>query len=690
MCKTTKGRQTASANRVPDIQPNTATGSGGGTPGSGAPFPEGPAPLIGEPEFLPQITFIPPAGPLDNGFIGNAMTFHQNAGLTPVTINSLEHAVELLNTAGTTGSGIIDRLRIVSHFFVNDEVPGFTPSNIKIPMLNNGGRGVLQHQLTGWATSNYEGLKAMLTIIVISGTTSTLRPGVYADSLSRILNQLRPAQSTIIDQIPTGADGEPTGLLKDFVLFAASKWAINQFPTIINDAGIRSDLMTAYDLLLTHLKGQISTPSPANLNTLETAMVALGDWGAFTEVHPTNMAYFGANVSSGIAAFNSDFFAKITTMRTRFNQYSKVDIRGCQAGRDLDYLRAIRQFFGTSATVRPTISAPDRFQRFNGLNQITGLNSQADLTHLYNSGISPFSAANLRGQLDTWANGFGITQAHIDFWKTTFQLHVLEFCKLQWRTTIPTRQVVIPRLDNLATASFNQVFTQLSDIFFFTTAQRPTAAQVTAITPLLPNLDNWTTELNAAIPDTATPAQLQPHFDTLKTIYEAVDPRTSQATFNSRIIPSTAPPLTVALIRSYQANLKAFIQTNSNSVFAPVKRFLDAGFTQANAPQARLSYFFRLGLVLQLYHPTSTNFDHQIIIAYTDSGSSNRRQDEAIRHWIRACWRGVVPPAIPASVTWENGRNGAWIVEGRNAGPSYVCPHPSYKNHVIVLNASAT
>lgn len=689
MCKKTS-RGNSSAEAVRGIDPNTA-GPGGGSPGTGSPFPTGTAPLFGIPEFLPDVTFIATPTPNDNGFIGNAEIFHRNSGLNPISLQSFEQLVELLNDSAQTRTGVINHLRVVSHFFVDDENPGFTPSNIKIAMLNNSGRGILKHHFEGWAQSNYEGLKAMVSILTVSGTTLTLHPGVYADSLSRILNQLRPAQNAIINLIPTdGISGEPTGLHKDFVTFAASKWALTRFPSIINNTAARNAAIAAYDILLTHLKTQIGSPTSGQMTTLENAMVALPDWGSFTNVSPSNTAYFTANANAGMAAFSSNFFAKITTMRQRFNQFSTVDIRGCQAGRDLDYLRAIRQFFGSSPTVRPKVTAPDRFQRFNGLNQITGVHSQNAVDGLFNSGISPFNATELRNQFNQWADAYGITQAHLDFWKTTFSLHVLEFCKLQWRTNIPQPNARSARLDALPTANFRDCISKLADIFFFTTAQKPTNVQLNAIDPLLTNLTAWTNALNATIPDSANEATLTQHFRTFKGIYENVEPRTAQSSFSPRIIPATAPTtLAVDQVRLWQQQLKTFIDTDSHSVFFPIKRFIQAGFAQANAQQSKLRYFLRLGFVFQLYHATSTNFNHQIIIAFEDSGSANRRQDEAIRHWIRSYWRGTSPPNIPASITWENGRNAAWIVEGRTQGPSYICPQTAYDQHIIKLEASA-
>ena len=122
MCKTSKGAQSAAGSAVLGIQPNVATGGGGGGGGGGTlpgPDPEAatPAALFGQPDFAPQLTFIVQASPADNGFIALALQFHQNSGLNPITINSIEEIVDILGDSTRSGTGIINRMRIVSHVF---------------------------------------------------------------------------------------------------------------------------------------------------------------------------------------------------------------------------------------------------------------------------------------------------------------------------------------------------------------------------------------------------------------------------------------------------------------------------------------------------------------------------------------------------------------------------------------------
>jgi hypothetical protein len=147
--------------------------------------------------------------------------------------------------------------------------------------------------------------------------------------------------------------------------------------------------------------------------------------------------------------------------------------------------------------------------------------------------------------------------------------------------------------------------------------------------------------------------------------------------------------LTVAQVTGFQTNLSSFIQINANSIFAPVRVFLAVADARTQDAPARMRYFLGLGLVFQLAHTTDLRFISQRIVVFEDrtGPADRRRQHEAIRHWMRAAWRGVSTVTIPASVDFDLGRHSAWVVEGREQGPSGVCPHPSYLSHIVTQPA---
>jgi hypothetical protein len=700
---TTRRNQTGNTTALQQIPPNTA---GGGTSGGGgsavnrpAPSPTGPAPLIGQPEFLPQHTFIsvPLAG--DNGFIGNATNFHTNSGLSPRSVGSIEEILELLANTAQTGTGVLDRIRIVSHFFMPDPGQPPQPGNMGINFLRNGGRGALKRYFAGFAESSIAGLRALVTFEV-PGNQTTL--SVFASPETTVLSALRAAgQGAVVDAV-FPASGTPSDNKKEFVILHAAKWVLAQGASSgIANATLRSNLSSAYDLLIAALKAKLGTapdnvPGP-QLDALGAAIAARSDLGVIQVATPPTTPHYAANVAAGLAAVLGDSFRnKLLAVRPRFDRFTTIDIRGCRAGQDPSYLAAVQAFFGRTSSVRPVVTGPDFFQRYNQI-EVVGVHSttpQAGATAingLHNSGMPPaYPATQVQTQFGVWADGFGITAAHLAFWHTTFQLLVLEFCKLQWRTNIPPRKVTISRLDALPGANFADLFNLLGEIFFVRTADRPTAVQIGKISPNLGNLNTWTTQLDATIAPGSTVPQLAAHFGNFKTIYEAVEARMANASFHNspqRVIPATQPAgLTAAQATTLQTNLKNFIQTNANSIFAPVRTFLTAADASTQGAPARMRYFLGVGLVFQLAHATDTAFGTQRLVLFDDQTATGR-QHEAIRHWMRAGWRGVAPPTISNTLDFELARHSRWLVADHNQGPSCVCPHPSYMSHIVTQPA---
>lgn len=694
---TTKRNSTGNTTALQRIPPNTAAGPAGGGGAAGgatnrpAPSPTGPAPLIGAPEFLPQHTFISVAMPGDNGFIANATSFHTNVGLNTNSVGSIEEVLELLANAGQTGTGPLDRIRIVSHFFLPDPGEQDRPSNMGVNFLRNGGRGALQRYFEGFAQSSIAGLRALVTLEIKGGGTTL---SLLVSSETDVLNELRShGQAAAVDAVfPPSAP--PSDNKIEFVKLHASKWLMAHGSPALPSA-LRTDLNSAYDLILADLRTRLGqapdSVTAAQLDALAAAIAGLGSIPDKEFVDPGADARYAANVRAGLAAFAGDSFRnKLLAVRPRFDRFTTIDIRGCRAGDDLPYLQAVQAFFGRSNTVRPVVTGPNLFQRFNKIAALGpwGPTPQAAaqvLTNLHASGLPPHhSPASLQSQFAAWADAFGITDAHLTFWRTTFQLPALEFCRLQWRGNIPARRVTIPRLDALPAAGLADLLSRLSDIFFVRESKRPTAAQIAKVTPHLGSLATWSAQLAEPI----NGAALATHFSNYKAIYEAADARMPGfMTSPQRVIPATQPPgLTAQQTETLRNNLRTFLQANDNSIFKPIRVWGAEAFSMTQGAAARMRYFLALGLVFQLAHDTSTNFEAQRIVTYDDKRSPGTK-DEAIRHWMRAAWRGVAPPTIAANLSFDLGRHSAWLVEGREQGPSNVCPHQTYMDHIVVQPA---
>jgi hypothetical protein len=697
MCKTTKGTQTASQDRYRAIQRVDSPGGPGGTPG---PDPEASAPaaLFGIPDYAPQYTFIAQASSQDNGFINLAHRFHENSGLRPKTVTSIEQILDLLNDPSKTGTGIINRIRIVAHIFV-DSQNLIQPTNLLIPFVAGGTRLSLKRHFTGFAGTRIDALKSMMTFEVPGSPVETTYY-IHRGAVAPILNQLGSSLSAIINQIPTDAFGEPSADFLEFIKLAASKWAL-QLNVITNTAAAAA-ANSGYDVLIADAIARLRNNPLAEtqLTTLRDAIVGLGNSVSLNFAQPARPADYATNIAATLASTNGNVFqTKLNRVRQRFNRNSKIDIRGCQIGRDPDFLRAIQQFFGTSDTVRPTVSGPKWFQHFNEIGNITGLDSDARVAGLHTSGSPPYSATQVRQQFGAWATGFGITDAHLTFWQSTFNLSALAFCRLQWQANIPEARIIpIFRLDRIRSAGFTEVFTAIANVLLFN-SNLPSAIQLNAMNALLPNLATWIGQLDGTISDSATSSQLTTRFTEFKTIYESVDRRFGSGSGPSaaqRVIPATAPAaLTVQTLRDYQTQLKTFIDSDTNSKFQPAKRFLTTAQPQVQGDPAKMRYFLGLGLPFLLYNPSATNVDRNLLVAFTDSSGStvSRRQNDAIKYWIRAQWQGNIPNGLGANTTFDNSRHTPWLVENRqtttrlSTPPFVVSPTPEYHDKIVIIPA---
>lgn len=462
------------------------------------------------------------------------------------------------------------------------------------------------------------------------------------------------------------------------------------------DATVKATLDEAYDLLLDNVISRLRNTIPeAQLKTLRDAILGFGSTHTMHARKPLNSAEYGQNVKAALVAIQNDKFLKTLNLaRQRFDRTSKIDIRGCQVGRDPTFLQAMQSFFGTNATQRPAVSGPQWFQHFF---QPAFLSAQtnANISTLFNSGRPPYSATQIRQFFDAWATGFGITDAHITFWKTTLGLNALTFSALQWRSSLPATKVPVMRLVAFSTAAFRDVIARVANIFL-TNADVPGNAALSAIDPLLSDLSTWTTQLDATVPDTSTAAQLTDHFNNLKNIYEKVDSRftgTSSPTSAQRIIPAAPPAtMTAQTIRDFQTALKTFIDTHAKSRFLPVKTFLNKSLARTQDAPAKMRYFLCLGLPFLAHNPTTSNVQDNFIVVFEDTGGTNKRQDDAVRFWIRAQWRGIIPAGLAASTTFQNSRHAPWLVEKHQTTPAVstppfvISPTDEFQQKIVTIN----
>jgi hypothetical protein len=433
-------------------------------------------------------------------------------------------------------------------------------------------------------------------------------------------------------------------------------------------------------------------PEP-DLNTLRDALIALGTTVRQLTQAPVagDLPDYGLNVAAALTAVQGDaFVTKLAGVRRRLNAFSKIDIRGCQVGRERTFLTAVQHFFGTSPTVRPTVSGPRWFQHWNEIGFVSARND-GNIGTLFGAGASGYSGAQIQSFLDPWAAGFGIDASHTTFWQTTLGLNALVFAALQWQSGLPATRVPVPRLQALSSANFRDVVARVTQIFLPPNASRPTAAQLTAVDPVLPNAAVWATALTATVGDSENAAQLTARFNDLKAAYEGSDDRASPPAAG-RPIPATAPAaLTAQNIRDFQTAILSFIDTDAHSRLRPIKQFLTATLAKTQDGPARMRYYLCLGLPFLAFDPAATNANRNFIVVFEDTAGTDRRQEDAVQFWIRAQWQGLIPTSIGTGAHFADSKHTPWLVENHQPGPALslapfvVSPTHDYHDKIVIV-----
>ena len=149
----------------------------------------------------------------------------------------------------------------------------------------------------------------------------------------------------------------------------------------------------------------------------------------------------------------------------------------------------------------------------------------------------------------------------------------------------------------------------------------------------------------------------------------------------------------MAVCRDLQTQLKNFIDTHARSRFRPFKRFIDAALTNTQDAPAKMRYFLCLGLPFLVYNANTTNVNENLLMAYIDGTGSNRRQNDAVKYWIRAQWRGIIPGSLGNNTTFNNSRHTPWLVENRQPTlhltlpPFRVSPTTEFHDEIVSITS---
>lgn len=319
---------------------------------------DGGLPLrFGEPEHVPQHTYIAGQNPEGDGFLTDAIAYHRAWGLRPRTVDSLEDVVNHL--AGSAGT--LDRIRIVTHA---------SRTNLYMALFENGADGILENELRGVATSEERGMEELLRGGLLNN------PGfLRSQDYQTVLDQVRQQNAPVLQPFGLDAGGsQPTGVTERLLRRSADLLAYtvgtidpglppDERTRIQNQQGtIAAALRTALD----GLRAEAAQAPPAGAGV--TAAEALALQNAVTGLRTLSfpLAEQDADLTRSLAAAQASspqFYTRLGRVRARFTSGSWVDVRGCRVGGTQSYMEAVAEFFGQGAD-KPHVSAPVWWQSF--------------------------------------------------------------------------------------------------------------------------------------------------------------------------------------------------------------------------------------------------------------------------------------------------------------------------------------
>lgn len=666
MCKTTTGTQAAAGSSVIGIQPNV---------GGGVVTPPPPPPanqFDGFQEHVPERTFISTAGTA--GFLQSARGFYGYFGLQPQNVNSIEHVVQLLGDSAATT--VYQRILLVSHAH---------PRGVIMPFFTGGVNGTNKEVFREFAKSDLDGLNYLDPFDPPIFNWSSVFTAIMANLRTFISAPANTQYSTALNPFGLQASGTPTGTLRQFfeecfnhvfvgtsgrvrnrsggAISAAQRNICKRFKAaIITEIGKKIENTTISGTVITN----------AHLTTLREAITHLRiadlNVGAFqyslSDFVPDNMNYY-PTLDNAARAVGADFRTNITRARQRFTPSSTIDIRGCRAGDENDYLVALREFFDRPVNPRLHASAPRWFQSYSPLGWERPRN-RADIAgyltrNIFANAVPP---AEQRTAVLSWAAMIKVEPLHTNFWTDLLSGHALRFCGLAWRTQIPALFIPTPGLAALTALDFSALLTALANCFNVPAAAVPSAAQQTAMAPIISSAASYSQTL-FAVPTAAT---LQSLYNSLKQINDAL---------SLSIVPATPPALNVGVIQQYQQQLLAHIATQ----LTRVKDFMTAA--QDSFQTGDGLYYYMLHAGLPLFFFNRNTMSHNGLMVFQP------HENAALQAWYKCIWAEALPSgdanqSTGALINQANARRAPMLQDEHVLTELAICPSDRYGDRLEV------
>lgn len=674
MCKTTKGTQAAGICSLLTIQPNQVPSGGadpGGHTGDDSPVPAAPR-FDGIPEGVPQFTFISERRTnAPDSFLDGAHAYHTTCGLQPQWVESLQQMIEILAQDTTH----LSRIRLVTHSNGEDLImPFFGDSTVQAD------RHVFRQHLEGFAQSDEEGLDSLIDF---SGWRDLFRWDI-----SHITGEIRNDSGSLLDPFGLQQAGLPTGGLREFILLC-SDWAMLTNNRVrlngLNVGGAnRGHIQHALEVLM----NQAMPPATAGLTPLKNFLLGRSpaQLGIIDLDPPAPVVHYNYVVPPGALnqfvlarraadAVASGFREKLTIVRNRLNENSIFDVRGCRAGSQESYVRAIQSLFGLPNHL-PTVTAPKWYQFF-GPSAFQIANDNIDIRTEIQAG------SRNRTAFEEWAERSQINDRHKAVWLERLSIadpqNVIRFCQLDWRNDVLPLAFDIPGWDAFLAMGFVDAMQRVGVFFNVPTASIPDEADLTAIdTFVTTQLDSIAEFLVVEIDESNKAA----NFSALS----AIDTQ-----LGTSLVPDTAPdPLEVSAVQGFQSGLLNHVVSNT---LGDIRDFMQVCVDRINdtSDPGIFYYMVNLGMPVFLFREDETmgqnhslGIDNNKIVVHQDF------QNDAFRQWLRMAWEGDLPSGntiASQTVTSQNGRRFVVAVQYADVGPTnaVACPHPDYMSKMTTV-----
>jgi hypothetical protein len=298
---------------------------------------------FGQPQHVPQFTYIAGQDPRNDGFLNDARLYHRYWGLRPRLINSLEDIINHLQA----GAGRINRIRIVTHA---------SQQNLYTALFDGGSSGILEDTLRAFSESDARGLSQILGRLVNQATVTL------------VMGQLRQGNAAVLRPFNLDQSGSPAGALAELVQRSAELRMYQTSPADPQGQAQRNDILAALRTVLADLRNRVvqqfsaSGVTAAQVQGLQNAITNLAAV-QFNQNLPVQSAGYMADIRAANRATGGRFRRNLNRVRARFSNDSWIDIRGCRVGGNLNYLRAVAGFFGAPGNL-PHVSGPEWFQSF--------------------------------------------------------------------------------------------------------------------------------------------------------------------------------------------------------------------------------------------------------------------------------------------------------------------------------------